>query len=194
MLGVFSGWTVSMWLVIRSWTCIILALVLYLYNSGVFHDFPSYGCVSGECASVSSGTTWDFFWVGFRGACPGVMVTWCFSFTLWRVAGSRCTVIAGCQVLGCGCSGVSTLGSFEGGGDGAWGTSVLKMDDSCLRAVVCFYTRCGIGLDGVGFCRASVRSAVALVTASAENRLGKFFWTGNSSVVSDTRFDAVLDM
>ena len=68
------------------------------------------------------------------------------------------------------------------------------MDDSCLRAVVCFYTRCGIGLDGVGFCRASVRSAVALVTASAENRLGKFFWTGNSSVVSDTRFDAVLDM
>ena len=49
-----------------------------------------------------------------------------------------------------------------------------------------------MGLYGVGFCSASVISAAALVTASAGNRLGEFFWTGNSSVVLDTRYNAVL--
>ena len=39
MLGGFSGWTVAMWLAIRAWPCIILALVLYLCTSGMFHDF-----------------------------------------------------------------------------------------------------------------------------------------------------------
>ena len=51
-----------------------------------------------------------------------------------------------------------------------------------------------MGLDGVGFCRASVRSAATLVTTYAGDRLGKFFWTGNSSFVLDTRYDAVLGM
>ena len=40
MLGGFSGWTVAMWLAIRSWPCILLALVLYLCTSGMLHDFP----------------------------------------------------------------------------------------------------------------------------------------------------------
>ena len=48
-----------------------------------------------------------------------------------------------------------------------------------------------MGLDGVWFCRVSVRSAANLVTASAGNRLSKFFWTRNSSVVVDICFDAV---
>ena len=51
-----------------------------------------------------------------------------------------------------------------------------------------------MGVDGVGFCSASVRSAAALSTASAGDRLGQFFWAGNSSVVLDTRSDAVLGM
>ena len=51
-----------------------------------------------------------------------------------------------------------------------------------------------MGMYGVGFCRASVRSEAALVTASAGDRLGKFFWTGNSSVVLDTHSNAVLGM
>ena len=51
-----------------------------------------------------------------------------------------------------------------------------------------------MGLDGVGFCSASVRSTDVLVTASAGGRLGKFFWDRNISFVSDTRLDAVLDM
>ena len=68
------------------------------------------------------------------------------------------------------------------------------MSDSFLRADVCFYPRFGMGMDGVGFCRASVRSTAVLVTASSGNRLSEFFWTGNSSVVSDTRSGAVLVM
>ena len=102
--------------------------------------------------------------------------------------------MAGCCVLGCCGSGASTLGSCAGGGSGAWGTAVLKMADSYLRAVICFYTRLGMGLDGVGFYRASVRPAAALVTTSSGDRIGKFFWNGNSSVVSDTRSNAVLGM
>ena len=51
-----------------------------------------------------------------------------------------------------------------------------------------------MGLGGVGFCSASMSSVTALVTASAGDRLGKFFWTGNISVVSDTRSNAVLGM
>ena len=102
--------------------------------------------------------------------------------------------MAGCCVLGCGGSGIYTLGSCAGGGSGAWDTAVLKMAASCLRAVICFSPRRGMGLDGVGFCSESVRSAAALVTASAGDRLGKFFWNGNSSFVPDTRSDAVLGM
>ena len=51
-----------------------------------------------------------------------------------------------------------------------------------------------MGLDGVGLCITPVRSVAGLVTAYAGDRLGNFFWNGNSSVVSDTRSDAVLGM
>ena len=51
-----------------------------------------------------------------------------------------------------------------------------------------------MGLDVVGICRASVRSATALVTAFSGNRLGDFLWASNSSVVSDTCSDVVLRM
>ena len=37
-----------------------------------------------------------------------------------------------------------------------------------------------MGLDGVGLCSASMRSAAALVTASSGNKLGKFFCAGNN--------------
>ena len=71
---------------------------------------------------------------------------------------------------------------------------MLNMSASCMISVVCFYTRCGMGLDGVKLCRAFVRSAAAIFTASAGDRLGKFFWIRNSSVVLDIRSDAVLGM
>ena len=100
----------------------------------------------------------------------------------------------GCCVLVCGGFGVSTLGGCTGGCAGAWGTAVLKMDASCLSAVICFSISCGMGLDGVGFCKASVRSAAAIVTVSAVKRLGDFFWTGKSSVLLDTRSDDLLGM
>ena len=60
MLDGFRSWTVAMWLDIRLWPCIFLALVLYLCTSGILYDLPSYGCVSGERAFVSSGMTWGF--------------------------------------------------------------------------------------------------------------------------------------
>ena len=102
--------------------------------------------------------------------------------------------MAGCHVLlsGYGGSVVSTLGSCAGGGDGSWGTFVLNMDSSCLRTVVCLSPRCSMGLDVIRFCRASVRSSAVLVTKSAGDSLGEFFWTGNSPVVSDTHSNAVL--
>ena len=102
--------------------------------------------------------------------------------------------MAGCFVLGCGGFGVSTLGSCARGDAGAWGAAMLNMAARLLSAIVCFYPRCGMGLDGVGCCIAPVRSAAALVTASAVDRLGKFFWAGNSSVVLDTRSEAVFGM
>ena len=155
-------------------------------------DFPSYGCVSGVYDSVSSGMMWGLVWVGFFVARPGVIVTWSFTFTLWRVAGSIGTYVSGCCLLGCGGFGISTLGNCAGGGAGAWGTDVLKMAASCLSAIFCFFPRFGMGLDVVGWCSASVRSASALVTVSAIDRLGKFFWAVNSSVVLDKRSDAVF--
>ena len=102
----------------------------------------------------------------------------------------------GCFVLlrRCGGSSVSALIIFAGGGAGDCGAAVLKMAASCLSAVVLFYPRCGMGLDCVGFCQASVRSAAALVTISAYERFGKLFWTRKSSSVSDTCSDAVLGM
>ena len=72
--------------------------------------------------------------------------------------------MAGCCVLGFGGFGVSTLVSCSGGGAGAWGMAVLKMAASCLRSVVCFSPRFRMGVDGVGFCSASVRSEAAIVT------------------------------
>ena len=102
--------------------------------------------------------------------------------------------MAGCCVLFYGGSGVSTPINFAGGGDGAWSTAVLKMAASFLRAVICLSPRCGMGLDGVGFCSVSVRSAAMLVAAFSGERLGKFFCTGNISVVWDTCSDDFLGM
>ena len=93
-----------------------------------------------------------------------------------------------------GGSGVSTLVTCAVGVAVAWGKYVLNMAASYLRAFFCLSPRCGMGLDGVGFCRASVRSSAALVTASTGDGIGKFFCTGNSSVMSDTCYDAVLGM
>ena len=102
--------------------------------------------------------------------------------------------MAGCCVLGCGGFSVSTLVSCAGYCAGAWGTAVLKMVTSFFSDIFCFSPRCGMGLDGVGCCSAYVRSAAALVTASAGNRLRKLFLDGNRLVLSDTRSDAVLGM
>ena len=49
-------------------------------------------------------------------------------------------------------------------------------------------------MDGVGLCRAYVSPAAGFLNASSRNRLGKFLWTGNSSVVPDTRSDDVWGM
>ena len=54
-----------------------------------------------------------------------------------------------------------------------------------------FY-RGGIGLDGVGYSIASVRSANACVTVSVGGSLGVFVCVGKSSVVSETSYDSVL--
>ena len=80
--GVFFGWTIATWLAIRSWPCIIIALVLYICTSVMFYVLPSYGCISGEHASVSSGMTWGLVWSGCPRARPGVMVTFYFPLTL----------------------------------------------------------------------------------------------------------------
>ena len=58
LLGGLSGWAVAMWLAIRSWTFIFIALLLYLCNCVMLPDFPLYGCVSVVHASVSSGMTY----------------------------------------------------------------------------------------------------------------------------------------
>ena len=138
MWGGFCDWTVATWLAIRSWPYILLALVLYLCTSGMLHVIPSYGCVSGESAYMSSGMTWGLVLYGCRGARPGVILTFYFPLTLRRGAGSGGTVVASfCVILrGCGGSGVSTLRSYAGGGSGAWVTAVLKMAAIFLRAVV----------------------------------------------------------
>ena len=71
---------------------------------------------------------------------------------------------------------------------------MLKIYASYFSAAVYFSPSCGMGMDGAGFRRAYVRSAAALVTASAGKRLGNFFWTGKSSVVLDTFSNSVLGM
>ena len=99
MLVGFIVWTVAMWLAIRSWPCILLDLLLYLCISAMLHVFPSYGCVIVEIASVSSGMTRGPVWYFCHGACPGVVVNFSFTFTLWHVAGSRVTFVAGFVVF-----------------------------------------------------------------------------------------------
>ena len=103
----------------------------------------------------------------------------------------------GCYVihLCCGGSGVcSTLRSCSGRVDGFCGTAMLNMDTNCFIAAICFYPRCGMGLDGNGLWSASVRSAVACVTTSSGERLGNLFCTGKSSIVSEMHYDDVLGM
>ena len=46
------------------------------------------------------------------------------------------------------------------------------MEDICFSAAFCFSTSCGMGLDGDGFWRASMGSAVACVTVFSGENLG----------------------
>ena len=169
--------------------------IIYVYQRDVAHAFIVWVRNWLLCLCV----IWDeggIVWDGCQFPRPGVMVTFSFPLTLWCGAGSGGTVVAGCCVLPlrCCCSGVSTLGSCALGADGACGTVTLKMATSFLNTAVCFYLSWGMGMDGVGFWRTSIRSAAALVTESAGERLGNFFWTGKSSVVLDTCSNAVLGM
>ena len=79
-----------------------------------------------------------------------------------------------------------TLGRCAVEGDGSCDMDMFNMADSCLS------TSCGVGLDGAGLWRDFVSSTSVCVTASDGERLGNFFCTGNSSIVSDTCYDAVL--
>ena len=89
---------------------------------------------------------------------------------------------------------VSPSEVVQGGGDGYCGTSMSNMDANFFSAAVCFSPSCGMRLDGVGFWRTSVGSDVVCVTKSSRERLGNFFCTGKSSIMSETRSDAVLGM
>ena len=60
---------------------------------------------------------------------------------------------------------------------------MLKLFDDFFSAAVCISPIFGMGLDGAGFCRASVESDAACVTASTGDRIGNFFCTGKSSAV-----------
>ena len=51
-----------------------------------------------------------------------------------------------------------------------------------------------MGLDGDGLWRASARSAAVFVTVSAGEIVVNFFYTGKSSVVLETRSNAILVM
>ena len=74
------------------------------------------------------GMMWVSVWGGCFFARPGVILNVYLLITLWRGAGSRGTVTDGCCVLPirCGGSGVFTLGSCTGGGDGACDTAILN--------------------------------------------------------------------
>ena len=181
----------------RLWNFIRLALVLYMCTSGMLNVLPLYGWITGDLASVSSGMTWGSVWGGFLFNHSGVIVTISFLTPFWCGIGYVDTVVAVCCVISlwCGVAGVSNLGSWaRGGGDGDCGTSMLNMAASCFSAAVCFYPSCRIGHYGYGFWRASVRSAAVLVTACAGERIGNFFWTGKSSFMPDTCYDAILGM
>ena len=88
----------------------------------------------------------------------------------------------------------STLRSFAGGVDGSCGTAMLNMAANFFSVAVCFYPRLGMGLDGSGFWRASVRYAAACVMASDGDRIGNFFCNGKIFVVLETRSNYFLGM
>ena len=71
---------------------------------------------------------------------------------------------------------------------------MLKMAVNCFSAAFCFSKSYRMGMDGDGFWRDSVSYSDVCVTASSEDRLGNFFCTGNSSVVSETCSDAILSI
>ena len=75
-----------------------------------------------------------------------------------------CAILLRCGGLGV----IPTIGSCTGGGvDGCCVMFMLKMAASYFSATVCFYPSYGMGLDGYGFWRASVRLAAVCVTASS---------------------------
>ena len=72
------------------------------------------------------------------------------------------------------------------------GMAMLKMFANCFSASV-FYPSCGIGMDGSGFWRASMRSSSMYVTTYAGYILGNLFciWI---FFLLETRYDAILVM
>ena len=84
----------------------------------------------------------------------------------------------GCCVLSLRCAGsgvCSTLGSCAVGGESSFGTEMLNMDASFFIASVYFSPSCVMGMDGAGFCRASVNSDAACVIGYSGESLGDLF-------------------
>ena len=191
----YGGYMISM----ISWTLRRMALVLYLWTGGMWMGLPSYWFFGGGMVLVSSGMTRCAFW----GVCPaawiGLIVIGTQLLTLGSGAGNG---YINASVVGCWVC--TDLGSGKGvcytpviGNSGVcvkYDSATLNMDSRWRRAAVCLYPRCGIGLVGVIFCWASVRSAAVFITALAGERFGSYALTGKNPVMSDKRSDAVLGM
>ena len=76
-------------------------------------------------------------------------------------------------------------------GDVSCGMVMLNMDASFFCSAV-FFRSCGMGMNGAGFWRASVRSAAVCVAAFSGESLGNLFCTGNSSAVPDFCSNSIL--
>ena len=78
--------------------------------------------------------------------------------------------------------------------DGSCGIVMLKVAADLFSVAVGFSPSCGMTLDGDGFCRASVRSDYAHVTAASRDMLRNVLCTGKSYVVPENRSGDVLGM
>ena len=106
--GCLCGGIVAMWLATRLWPFSCLDLLLYLCNSGTLHLLPSYGCVSCDRTSVSSGMMWGSVWGSWLLARPWVIMMFIFLFTIWHGTDYGGTIVLDCCVLPlcCGGSGI----------------------------------------------------------------------------------------
>ena len=71
---------------------------------------------------------------------------------------------------------------------------MLKISYNYHRAKVFFFTRCVIGIDGLGFCRSFVSSSATFITASDEEIIDSCVCSGKSSIVSESSSEAFLGM